>query len=97
LKEVLETREQRISELENEMEDLLQRSPSKSDTSTEYDSHALLKERNKVKKLTDEIKTLYDTIDRLNLKLQIEYRKNTDKTLEKVRASSASRERQIGS
>jgi hypothetical protein len=51
----------------------------------------LKKERKKVKKLTDEIKELYDTIDKLNLQLKIETTKTRDQTLEKVRSISRGR------
>ena len=89
--ESLAIKEKRIIELQDEVDGLLQRTPTRSDTSTEYDSHALVKEKKKVAKLTEEIKKLYDIIDRLKIKIRIEQTKTVDQTLTKVR--SLSRER----
>lgn len=88
----LEAKDRRVMELQDEMDDLLQRTPTKSDTSTEMDSQALVKEKRKVARLTEEIKQLLDVIDRLKLKIRIEKSRVQDQTLEKVR--SLSRERQ---
>jgi len=92
LEDQLKSKDIRIINLQNDMDEYLQRSPSKSDTSTEMDSYALTNERRKVAKLTEEIKKLYDQIDKLNLRLKGENIKNRDNTLERLR--NISKERQ---
>lgn len=92
LEEEAKHKDNRINELQNEIEHYLQRSPARSDTSTESDPRALLKERKKVSKLMEEIKRLYDQIDKLNTELNIEREIGKDQTLDKVRSKSRGRQ-----
>ena len=91
LEEELKHKDQRIIELGIEIEEYLQRTPTKSDTSTEYDSFALVKEKKKVSRLTEEIKKLYDEIDKLNLNLKMGKERNRGASLEKIRNTSVGR------
>ena len=92
LEEKLIEKENHNEVLKEEIERLLQNTPgSRSDDSTQMDPYALYNERKKVQKLTEEIKRLYDIIDKLKeeskiLKLQLK-----EETLKKAR--NASRER----
>lgn len=89
--EELEHKEKRIVELQNELDAQLQHTPNNSDTSTEFDSYSLQKERKKVAKLVEEISRLYDIIDKLKLKNEAASMKNREQSLEKVREKSLER------